>query len=62
MSLVLKTEKTMKTIAFIAGFFLLSCQSQGSKKIPTEITEKAVAIDYQKLDTATFAGVCFWCV
>ncbi|MFK7951372.1 MAG: peptide-methionine (S)-S-oxide reductase MsrA [Ekhidna sp.] len=52
----------MKIIAFIAGFFLLSCQSQGSRNIPSEITEKLVTIDYQKLDTATFAGGCFWCV
>lgn len=48
----------MKIILFISGFFLLSCQSQGSK---TAISEP-IAIDYQKLDTATFAGGCFWCV
>jgi peptide-methionine (S)-S-oxide reductase len=48
----------MKIIGFIAGFFLLSCQSQGSKTVASE----PITIDYQKLDTATFAGGCFWCV
>lgn len=48
----------MKILGFIAGFFLLSCQSQGSKTVASE----TVLIDYQKLDTATFAGGCFWCV
>lgn len=53
----------MKTLGFIAGFFLLSCQSQGSKATDAQtIATTEVAIDYQKLDTATFAGGCFWCV
>ena len=52
----------MKTIAFIAGFFLLSCQSQGSKNIPSKVDPETTIVDYQKLDTATFAGGCFWCV
>lgn len=48
----------MKSLLFIAGILLLSCQSQGNK---TSIQSTAT-IDYQKLDTATFAGGCFWCV
>ncbi len=38
--------------------FLFSCQSQGNK---TEHNPFAYA-DAQQLDTATFAGGCFWCV
>ncbi len=49
----------MKILIFIAGFFLLSCQSQGNKKAAAA---EPVSIEYQKLDTATFAGGCFWCV
>ncbi|MEM7296779.1 MAG: peptide-methionine (S)-S-oxide reductase MsrA, partial [Bacteroidota bacterium] len=41
--------------------FLLSCQSQGNDSKPVELVEKE-PINYQKLDTATFAGGCFWCV
>ena len=53
-----KKIEIMKSILFLAGILLLSCQSQGNK---TE-TASLVSIDYQKLDTATFAGGCFWCV
>lgn len=50
----------MKYITLIAGIFLFSCQSQGNsskenRSIPQEV-------NYQSLDTATFAGGCFWCV
>jgi peptide-methionine (S)-S-oxide reductase len=48
----------MKSILIIAGLLLLSCQTQGSKTG----TSSLVPIDYQNLDTATFAGGCFWCV
>ena len=41
---------------------LFSCQLQGNKT-ETPIVEVATeSIDFQKLDTATFAGGCFWCV
>ena len=48
----------MKLILIVAGMFLFSCQSQGNK---TENNPLAYA-DAQQLDTATFAGGCFWCV
>lgn len=48
----------MRTILVFTGILLLSCQS------PTNSTKSAsvIPIDYQNLDTATFAGGCFWCV
>lgn len=55
----------MKLIALVAGIFLFSCQSQGNEAQSTsgEPSKSAIAeIDYQNLDTATFAGGCFWCV
>ncbi|WP_436517857.1 peptide-methionine (S)-S-oxide reductase MsrA [Ekhidna sp. To15] len=53
----------MKFIALITGMFLLSCQSQGNEGNNSIDTDSEIeAIDYQKLDTATFAGGCFWCV
>ena len=48
----------MKSMIFFLGVLFLSCQSQGSK---TPDNNEG-AVDYQKLDTATFAGGCFWCV
>ncbi|MEP5612639.1 MAG: peptide-methionine (S)-S-oxide reductase MsrA [Cyclobacteriaceae bacterium] len=48
----------MKSLLFIAGILLFSCQSQGSKPEATAVT----VVDYQNLETATFAGGCFWCV
>ncbi len=48
----------MKTYLFIVVFFVFSCESRGSKTPDT----KATAIDLAKLDTATLAGGCFWCV
>lgn len=56
----------MKILALVAGIFLFSCQTQGneSKDRVSDSGEKAqvLEIDYQNLDTATFAGGCFWCV
>ncbi|MEQ8905452.1 peptide-methionine (S)-S-oxide reductase MsrA [Ekhidna sp.] len=49
----------MKYIALIAGLLLFSCQSQGNDKEAKTATQE---INYQELDTATFAGGCFWCV
>lgn len=54
----------MKYLALVAGILLFSCQTQGneSRETSPEVKSVAVAIDYQNLDTATFAGGCFWCV
>ncbi|WP_421763447.1 peptide-methionine (S)-S-oxide reductase MsrA [Ekhidna sp.] len=55
----------MKTLTLIASIFLFSCQTQGneSNKIDTsEKSEVSTTVNYQNLDTATFAGGCFWCV
>ncbi|MEP5103759.1 MAG: peptide-methionine (S)-S-oxide reductase, partial [Ekhidna sp.] len=56
----------MKILALVAGFFLFSCQTQGNESNRTADLAKSKSevaeIDYQKLDTATFAGGCFWCV
>ena len=48
----------MKSILAIAAIVLFSCTSQGNKTVEASL----LPIDYQKLDTATFAGGCFWCV
>jgi len=48
----------MKTLLFTAGILLFSCQSQGSKPAADTVP----IVDYQNLETATFAGGCFWCV
>ncbi|MEO9482507.1 MAG: peptide-methionine (S)-S-oxide reductase MsrA [Ekhidna sp.] len=56
----------MKIVALIAGIFLFSCQTQGTENNAREENSESkptvVEIDYQNLDTATFAGGCFWCV
>ena len=50
----------MKYIGLITGIFLLSCQTQGNEnKEKKAVTQE---VNYQKSDTATFAGGCFWCV
>lgn len=51
----------MKIIGFAVGILFLSCQSPKNKG-NTEGIPQDVSVDYQKLDTATFAGGCFWCV
>lgn len=51
----------MKIIVFVVGILFFSCQSQGNKS-EDNITTQVAEINYQKLDTATFAGGCFWCV
>ena len=48
----------MKPILIIVALFFLSCQSQGEKNT----SDPFASVDIQKLDTATFAGGCFWCV
>ncbi|MEM6736347.1 MAG: peptide-methionine (S)-S-oxide reductase MsrA [Bacteroidota bacterium] len=52
----------MKVLGIVLGFLLSSCQSEGHKFEPTENLETSIELDYQKLDTATLAGGCFWCV
>ena len=52
----------MKLLGFVATFLIFSCQTQGNKTPESDVSATKVAIDYQKLDTATFAGGCFWCV
>ncbi len=56
-----KIEK-MNFFGFALGVMLFSCQSQGNKPESSLAEENKVEIDYKKLDTATFAGGCFWCV
>lgn len=50
----------MKNLGILLACFLLSCQTQGSKTPSKNLT--ALRDNLQKLDTATFAGGCFWCV
>ena len=47
----------MRSFLFLASILFLSCQSPAEKG-----DVKASDIDYQNLETATFAGGCFWCV
>ncbi len=49
----------MSKILILLSFLALAfgCEAQGTK----EVYQKPV-LDYSKLDTATFAGGCFWCV
>lgn len=51
----------MKAIVFVAGILLFSCQSQGTAS-DSNSQVMPVDVDPQALDTATFAGGCFWCV
>lgn len=55
-----KTNFIMKNLGILLVLFLLSCQTQGSKS--PEKQSKDVTYDLQQLDTATFAGGCFWCI
>lgn len=49
----------MKIVGFTVALLLLSCQSRGHENEQKEIVTLTLA---QKLDTATFAGGCFWCI
>lgn len=50
-------------IGFLSIVLLLSCQIQGSKLKGEAIEPSATLASFQgKLDTATFAGGCFWCI
>lgn len=53
----------MKILGFILGLLLFSCQSQGNKAVDNSSSQSnLLAVENQVLDTATFAGGCFWCV
>lgn len=54
-----KKTTHMKNIIFVSALLLLSCQSQGTENKTSTLKPE---INYQSLDTATFAGGCFWCV
>lgn len=51
----------MKYIVFVLSSLLFSCQSNGNEQGASQ-SATTVEMDYQNLDTATFAGGCFWCV
>jgi len=42
---------------FFLATLAFSCEGQQNRQKPTKAT-----LEYSKLDTATFAGGCFWCV
>ncbi|GAB4240701.1 MAG: hypothetical protein Tsb0034_17300 [Ekhidna sp.] len=48
----------MKALVLVTALFFLSCQSKGTDASSVS----AMVNTYQNLDTATFAGGCFWCV
>jgi len=49
-----------KIIAIALAFSTMSCQSKDSNKM-TETTVKHEVTNQNNLETATFAGGCFWC-
>lgn len=52
----------MKPIFLITTLaMLISCQSQGTQTKSTN-SDKRIIQNFSKLDTATLAGGCFWCV
>jgi len=51
----------MKYITLAVAAILFSCQTQGNNNTKSQPVEP-VSINLQALDTATFAGGCFWCV
>lgn len=50
-----KIEINMRYLLILLSSLLFSCQSGGQ-------STSASVLDYTRLDTATFAGGCFWCV
>ncbi|MEM9340005.1 MAG: peptide-methionine (S)-S-oxide reductase MsrA [Bacteroidota bacterium] len=48
----------MKPIFFFGALLFLSCQTP----VANQDNVSFASLDFQKLDTATFAGGCFWCV
>jgi len=52
----------MKILGFAATLLFFSCQLQGNKTETRSFPPQEVQLDLQNLDTATFAGGCFWCV
>jgi len=51
----------MKLFVFAIGILLLGCQSQGNSSSQELKVDSKWSL-YQNVDTATFAGGCFWCV
>ncbi|MDE0471438.1 MAG: peptide-methionine (S)-S-oxide reductase MsrA [Ekhidna sp.] len=51
----------MKFLLVVLLTALFSCQSQGNRSEAANLGD-LLSLDFQKLDTATFAGGCFWCV
>src|SRR5690554_2803511 len=51
----------MTRIFIISVLFLLSIGCEGQQKRNQSTLSKPV-LDHSRLDTATFAGGCFWCV
>lgn len=49
-----------KIVAIILAFSTMSCQSK-EKKTMTESSRTNAHVSQQNLETATFAGGCFWC-
>jgi len=52
----------MKILGFAVTLLFFSCQLQGSKTESKSLSPREVQPEVQNLDTATFAGGCFWCV
>ena len=52
----------MKILGYAAMLLFFSCQLQGNDSESSKTKSLAIAVDLQKIDTATFAGGCFWCV
>ena len=59
--LMKQQTELMKFLGFAILIAVFSCQSHGNRSEASN-GDEALAIAVQKLDTATFAGGCFWCV
>ncbi len=55
--------KALKNLTLaITLLTVMSCQAESTKENSVSKNESISNFDAQKLDTATFAGGCFWCV
>ncbi len=50
------------TLYTIALSILVSCSTPAQQEKPEQNISKTSQVSYENLDTATFAGGCFWCV
>ncbi|MEQ9305758.1 MAG: peptide-methionine (S)-S-oxide reductase MsrA [Marinoscillum sp.] len=50
------------TFTLLLSAILFSCQTQGNSNNSLKTNRLSEKLDHAKLDTATFAGGCFWCV